>query len=235
MDKYYHFTSINNLGNIQKYGLVPKKGFRAYTINDDQCGVFLSKGIDKSIQMLAFMYNYYNKMFGYEGNIEIQKCLNDIQRLQMSQNFSYKEEIDEYYSIIKKINMIKSCRDFNVYLGGYCCFLSITGIETVFERSSNDCLYNDIISPSQINLVNIKPKDINSYIYGLYEVLSYFMSIYSMTKVSKDINGNYNDIMNFYKYIYESGYAHYNQKNSDLVEIPLTNYNFSYQKTLTIF
>ena len=81
MDKYYHFTSSNNLYSIREKGLMPHNGFRCQSILDESTGVFLSKGIDKSIIMYANMFSYYSKLIGPEGDKALSDCEIELKEL----------------------------------------------------------------------------------------------------------------------------------------------------------
>ena len=277
MDKYYHFTSCNNFYSIVRLGLLPQTGFRCYSIRDNSHGVFLSKGIDKSIQMLALMLSYYEKLAGFEGNKMIFECMSDIQILKQSipylkiindineclseiqtpkQGTSYLKiinDIDECISEIqalqqgipdsknmndineclfdiKRAIQVKNCRNFDGYLGGCCCLLSIEGIKADDESVLNNCRYDGSISPFNISLVNIKKKDTDYYIYDFKAVLSYLMYLFPMEEVLKTVPyENHNDIKKLYYYRNTSGYLWFKPDDYELIEIPLMKYEQDYQ------
>ncbi len=234
MDKYYHFTSFNNFYNIMKKGLIPQKGFRCYSINDDNYGVFLSKGIDNSIRMYAYMLSYYEKVKGIEGDQTIQDCLNELHELyQKIPSYRNKMKIDECISTINRVNIIKRCRSFVEYLGGYGCLLSIEGIIPDNIRSLEDCRCDKVILPSNINLVSIRDKKTNYYIYNLDAVFSYLMYLYPLEKVIENVEEeNCNSIKKLYKYRDESYYKNFDSSYFDLFEIPIVFYDYDYQKIL---
>ena len=62
MEKYYHFTSYDNLRGIAKLGLIPQIGERSKSINDDRCAVFLSQGMRNAIYMYTKMQNHYEQL-----------------------------------------------------------------------------------------------------------------------------------------------------------------------------
>lgn len=225
MDKYYHFTSMNNLYGIYNYGLVPQKGLRSITKNDDRYGVFLSKGIKSSIAMYASMFDYYLNNSGEEGFKKIIKYQNDINNyLQLKANGSNNPLIDEQIDILSKainaINTISSCINFMDYLGGYGLLLSVDGVDDIKETiGSEDICYDNVIPPSNINVVAIRDK--NNYCFDSREwVLAYFMKMYSLNEVS--FNSEYKDnIVKLYDYMARLNFFNCNTYNYDLCEIPI--------------
>ena len=235
MDKYYHFTSYNCFNSIMKNGLIPQTGFRCKSIGDDSYGVFLSKGIDRSILMYSLILSFYEKYTGYEGDRLITDNLMKIKRLiKYKNNKQIEEEIECYNSEIQKVNQIRSCGSFINYLGGLGCFLSTSGLKNVDESVLENCCYNGIIPPSNINVVNIRNKYTNEYINSLNAVLSYFMYLFpieDILKITQD--NNKNGIYKLYKYRNESDTICYNPNNYDLVEIPISYYDNQKIKTLS--
>lgn len=231
MGKYYHYTSFKNLDNIIQNGLIPQTGFRCYSIKDNNCKVFLSKGIDRSIEMYSLMLSYYEKFIGYEGDKMIQDNIIEIQELNRKfPSYQIINKINECNSEIQRASMVRRCRNFDEYLGGNCCFLSVNGIEADGERSPDDCYYSEIISPRNINLVNIRDKNTNYYICDLKAVLSYFMYLFPKEYMLKIVSDESIDsIIKLYKCRDESCYAYFNPDNYELEEIPLYQLN----KTLT--
>ena len=58
MDKYYHFTSYDNLESISENGLIPQRGFRTITIGDEKNAVFLKKELKnvlKKYKIIVFL------------------------------------------------------------------------------------------------------------------------------------------------------------------------------------
>ena len=230
MDKYYHFTSFNNLPSIMKCGLVPQTGFRCYSIQDNSYGVFLSKGIDKAIQMFAFMLSYYNKVTGIEGDKVIQECLKEIEEEnKKNPYFQNILNINECNYTINRINTIRACGSFDRYLGENMCYLSIEGITPNEESHPSNCRYDGRILPDKIKLVGLRNINTNECTYNLYSVLSYFMHIYPMNAVLKSVSeNNHNDI----KKLYEYKNNNFSLNNYELIEVPLIN-SYNYQKIIT--
>lgn len=231
MGKYYHFTSYNNFYSIMEKGLIPNSGFRCKSIDDKSYGVFLSKGIDKSILMCALMLSYYEKYNIYEGQKTIDHCMNRIEYLKRRKEFECTNkaidyEIDDLFRIIDRVNMIRKCETFDSYLGGPCFFLSVNDLEGIDEEIPENCRYDKIIPPHNINVVNIINKCTGEHINSLHPVLSYFMCLYPVEEVFK-ITGDENrsGVLHLYQYISSLGYGYCNPYNYDLVEIPITNYN----------
>lgn len=236
MDTYYHFTSMNNLGNISMYGLIPKKGFRTISIQDDNAGVFLSKGINKSIQMYAFMLHYYEKYFEDETTEILKEYETKLEELKdkfQSPRIISKIEFYDYH--IKRINSVRNCKSFIEYLEGPTCLLSITGIKPYDERELTNCRHNSAISPDNINLVNLRNKYTNYYIYDINIVLSYILKQIPINEIKKDIPlENHEDIDNLYNYINNTIDPNYDPNYFELVNVPLSCYNFNYPYMRTI-
>lgn len=222
MDKYYHFTSFNNLDGIMNNGLIPQSGFRTYSIDDSNSGVFLSKGIDNSIKMYAFMFGYYNKVIGYKGTKEINDCMSEIDALSKSYKNGFTElRIKNLYSVIDRINSIRSCSNFLQYIGGYPCLLSICGIDVKDSVVLENCCYDDVISPSNISLVNLWDKYNNVYYTYFDAIVAYLKNKYPLNSFSQD---HREDISNLYNYINSFGFINFNPCYCDLIDVPILNY-----------
>lgn len=225
MNKYYHFTSLNNFNSIMQYGLKPQSGFRSYSIQDKDCGVFLSKGIKNSIQMFSHILNYYLKIVGIEGTEVIKDCKNDIQRYNLGYTFMI--DIDECNLTIKRIEDVRNCGSFQNYLGGAPCLLSIEGIKVEDESQPDNCCYKDIIPPSNIKIIALKNKYSNLYIYDLEAILSYYMNFFNINDYSDDAK---DDVEKLYSY------RNYSYNEYEIIEIPIIHFiqDYNNEKTLTL-
>ena len=240
MDKYYHFTSYNNFYKVINEGLVPQTGIRCQSIGDNRCGVFLSKGIDQSIVMFVYMYNFYKKYCGAEGDKILNEYPIEIQQLDKSANsiserLYNKMKIEQLSREIDRVKLIRSYQDFKQYIGGDGCFLAIDGIKCVDESNPSDCLFEGIIPPSNISLVNIKNKYNNSLVSSTDFVLSYFMSLYPLETINNSVVDEVkNSLYELYRMRNTPYLSSFNSYNYELTEIPISYYNQEIPKVKTL-
>ena len=240
MDKYYHYTSDNCFNSIVQNGLTPQRGIRCQTINDTDYGVFMSKGIDESIKMYAFMYSFYNKFVGYEGDKLIEE--NKIKKQQISKNENHGLDklhdiitVKQLESEIKKVCQIRSYLNFFDYLGGTGRYLSINGLYGVDDSVPHNCCYNGVVPPYMINLITIRNKLTNVRISSREVILSYFMSMYPIEEVLKKTTDETKDqIYQLYDYVRHFHYDYYNPYYYDLEEIPISYYDCGIPKEKTL-
>ena len=211
MDKFYHFTSSKNIGNIAKEGLVQNSGTRCQSIGDGSSGVFLSKGIDQSIVMYALMRSFYSKFYGSEGDKKLKECNDRIKKLEddikRGGNIVYDRlEIINQKSIIDSVKLIRSFKSFYEYMDGSCCLLRVDGITANdIEVPSNYC-YHGEISPKNIELVYLINKYNGSFIYDLEPILAYLMNYYNPYAIAGE---NVEDIISFYNDMYFANQPYY--------------------------
>lgn len=235
MNKYYHFTSYNNLDSISMYGLVPQNGDRCKSIDDERCAVFLSKGIDRAIIMYSSLYYYYIHNSGVNG-------LNIIEEFNKS-NIRWKRTIESgiNYDLackmininnmaLEKLKYFISCKSFSDYLGGDGCFLSVHDINNVVSKYPEDSICNEIIPPSNINVVVIRNKKTDDIIDSRDIVISYFMSNYNPDDLSKIVSDEAMIPHIYYLYQNNNNYMIYNNNNFYLQEIPINFYDYRNQK-----
>jgi hypothetical protein len=233
MDKYYHFTSYDNLESISENGLIPQRGFRTITIGDEKNAVFLSKGMDNAIRMYSKILWYYSQVGGDEGKRiissykkRIKECLEEIQNNSVFSD-KYSKEVEDMNNYIETIKPLSRIKTFDDYLGDG-CYLSVNGIDGVLTRicTYDDCYYEKIILPQEINVVTIRNHNTNEVIDQREMVLTYFMSNYDPYDLLADehdviaiktIIDLYNDRMAAINGIY-------NQNNYDIEEIPIKKY-----------
>ena len=240
MDKYYHFTNEKNFYSIMENGLIPQMGIRCQSIGDDRSGVFLSKGIIGTITMFASMLSFYEKYKGLAGDMLIEENSFEINK-KLQQNFygndqMFDDKIIALNDEIQRVNLIRSYNTFHDYLGGAGCFLSINSL-IVDESYPENCCYKDAISTSEINVINIKKKNTEEYIYLREPVLAYFMYQYPFEMIINYVPTDYiNSVRNLYmkRDIYAP--LNYNPEEYELVEVPMDTYKKSNNeiKTLTI-
>ena len=210
MEKYYHFTSFRNLyNNIITSGLIPQHGLRSYTIGDNRSGVFLSKGMDGAIVMMALIYGLYNKYNGYEGAKVIRDCEKGI----------IKDPV-----IYERACLARRIKTFDEYLGLPGCYLSINNVKRIDGDRIEDCVYKTKIYPQNISVVNLVNETTEEYINDVYSVLSYFMSKYSidyiLSLVPEENKKNIYDLYNYIRFLNIPDYSSYK-----LEEVPLYPYN----------
>ena len=232
MDKFYHFTNYGCVDSINRNGLVPSTGDRCQSIGDPRHGIFLAKGIDRTIIMYAFMLEYYQRYNGDEGLKKRKECLDYIKEFEQENSPFSKYKIDCELEIIKRIDKMRSHGNFINYLGGYGCFLSINELDDFEYNHPEDCFYEGTIPSDKINVVNIVNRFTGQCIYDREAVLSYFMSLYSPDQLINLVpDDNKKDIINLYNCI--TGYLYYNPNYYYLWDIPI-NYYYEEPKVKTL-
>jgi len=222
---------MNNLYSILNEGLKPIYGFRSYSIQDDETGVYLSKGINNSIQMFSHMVNYFYKVIGYEGDIELINCQMELQNIN-HYGFGSNEIIKECKSTIDRIRKIKECNNFYQYLGGVPYLLSVNGIQVIDESQPDNCCYKDVIPPQNINIVYLRNKYTNMIFFNLEAIYYYYRITNPNIRFSNDsiddVNKFFNNIYNYYRYM--------NPNDFELIEEPILDYfkRINNEKTLTL-
>ena len=233
MDKYYHFTSYDNLESISETGLIPQTGFRTKTIGDEKCAVFLSKGMDNVIRMYSAILWHYSQVGGDNGKKIIKEYKNKIKRYQEEiSNYSffadiYTKEIDSINDYIRTIKPLTKIKSFYDYLGDG-CYLSVSDIKGVVPKYDDydDCYYESIISPQKINVVTIKDKKTKEIIDEREKVLTYFMSYYELDDLLKDERNvlTIKNICDIYNERLAAIDGFYNYHNYELEEVPIKEY-----------
>ena len=231
MDKYYHFTNYKSLERIKIEGLKPQNGNRCKSIGDDRTGIFLSNGIDNVIAMYALILGYYNKYAGMEGYIEMQNKLLLIEQLR--HKFERSIAMKKLEPELERFNMIRESRDFNDYLGGDGCILSINGLnDSNLCQGAEDWWSINEISPNNISVLGLRHLYTNQYTDSREAVLSYFMSMYRFEDILNLVpDDRKNNIYQLCDYIYRYlGYIYCNPYWCYLVETPINCYNEDYIK-----
>lgn len=222
MDKYYHFTSYKNLGDINDKGLVPNLGSRCQSIDDNRKAVFLSKGDNYAIISYALTLAYYNKIISGEGLEIISDIQEDIDRRIASGRRMDMFSIPILQERINRINKVIHCGNFFDYLDGEGCFLSVNELNGVNSNNPADCFYNDIIPSNKINVLNLKYKPTGEITSYREAILSYFMSIHSLDDICSLVSDKsvIDDITN----LYLNTSIYYDTNYYELYEIPLNEY-----------
>ena len=236
MDKYYHFTSYDNLGSINEFGLVPKSGGRTRSIGDNRCAVFLSQGVENAILMYGSMLYYYNRHSGDLGIKSIRYYKDRINQYnKIAQRIPLDEEdIAEVEAMKKAIECVKDIMeydDFFQYIGDG-VYLSISDIDNVNLINPKDCYTTESIPAEEIKVVLLRNKETGEIIDSRDSVLAYFMSL---TPKESIINNTLNVVTKkIVEDLYESkadDIRYYNIDNFDLEEISIRKY-FSTNKSV---
>ena len=231
MDKYYHFTSYYKLGSIMQFGLVPMQGLRWHTIGDGGNGVFVAKGIDKSIQMYASIRDFYLSRMGELGN-ELLAYYNKVVN---TEPHSWKESClkEECKIEIERIEELRKYKSFEEYLEGPGVLLSVDGLSGIDDSVPNNCFWPHKISPYSINIIGIRSKTMSWYTYDVEAIFAYYMQAFPKKKVlegaSKEEQGR---IENFYNYVFSTNLRYYNPKDYEIFEQPLVVREYQMPKSL---
>lgn len=234
MDKYYHFTNHNCFYNIANIGLIPQNGFRCQSVGDDECGVFLSKGINNSIIMYSSMFSYYNKYKGIEGVKLINELKKEIEKLKQAKKRCWEEPIynkiiEDNNKAINRVIQIRNRNSFTDYLGGYGCLLSVTNISVDENNHPEDCCYKNSISPENISLVYIRNKNTNERIFMIEPILYYLINCIPFEEITKNATSEYKDsVQQLYSYLNNPYFFQFDPNYYCLEEIPINLYNNSY-------
>ena len=229
MDKYYHFTSFNNIPSIYEFGLEPRFGFRSSSINDTKCAVFLSKGIRQAITMYASMLWFYKNSIGDVGEYNINEYNKSIKHishiLELCGHDNFLEDKKESLEIeLNKILSIRNCRNFNEYLGGYGCYLSVDGIDNALSENSENCWCSTAIPTNNINIVYLKNKITGEKHFSREDIISYFMSFFSPMELANGDPETLKQVSYLYEYKNINQYFDYLRNTYDLCEMPFYEY-----------
>lgn len=229
MDKYYHFTSYDNLNSIGKQGLVPQIGSRTRSIGDDRCAVFLSKGITNSILMYSSLLNHYNNYAGNRGtraihryNERIEYYLNREKEVGLDSEDVL--ELKALQNAIIWIQQIIKYKDFSEYIGDG-VYLTVSDVRNVNSNDPKDCYMQEAISPEKISVVELVNLDTGQETDSREAILSYFMSITPVERVTEDLHNvvAIHDVAELYRKR-ASMISYYNTNNFELVETSLDLY-----------
>ena len=197
MEKYYHFTSEENINSIMQNGLIPQSGVRTQAIGDSRSGVFLAKGIENSIVMFAAIYYYYLTIDDHISYIEKEK--NDLELEEKSRKrYFEKNIIRNKIADLDKIsliyNQIKTTRLPDV-------LLSINTNLIIDETYPENCCYEGVIAPNNINVVKLVNGNTGESTYSIDLILSYLIKNYPIDVVCQNDDLNYRK---YVKYLYNS-------------------------------
>ncbi len=235
MQKYYHFTSYDNVENISENGLIPQIGLRSKTIGDEKCAVFLSKGMDNAIHMYSSISWEFSQSCGDNAKSIIKDCRKTIEyyldKINNGSLFSdeYQEIVDANRKYIELIKPLVKIKTFEEYIGDG-CYLSVSGIKGIVARNQNyaDCYYEKVVPPKNIKVVTIKDKKTKEIIDEREKILTYFMSNYEPSDLflSKDERNAIaiRNILDMYDERTGAIYGFYNYHNYELEEVPIKEY-----------
>ena len=229
MDKFYHFTSFNNLAGICVDGLLPTIGLRSITIGDSKRSVFLSGGMEQAIKMYASMLWRYDNNSGKKGEKKIKSCTSSLNNILHALELGgYNEFLESQKGAIEseliRLNLIGRCRNFNEYLGGDGCYLSVYGMEEYLKSDSENYWCNIQIPTDNINVVYLQNKITGERHFSRDEIISYFMSFYSPTQLAKGDDETFKQVDHLYKYKNIYQYFDYLRNVYDLCEMPFKEY-----------
>jgi len=235
MEKYYHFTSYENLESINEFGLIPKRGGRTRSIGDNRYAIFLSQGIINTILMYVSVLFHYERHSGDLGRNAIEyykEKIEDYNNLSKKMTLD-EEDIIEIKAIKKAIESTKQIMEYNdffEYLGDG-VYLSVSKADNMNKNDLRDCYTTNNIPAENINIIVLKNKFTGEIIVSRESILTYFMSITPI----KNIVGNTSNIIT--KKIVEDLYLnkledmkYYNINNFEINEIPLNLYILNTKK-----
>lgn len=238
MEKYYHFTSYENLKNINEYGLIPQNGDRTKSIGDNRCAIFLSQGILNTILMYSNILHHYNNNSGNLGTKAIRYYKNQIEEYnkQAKEVPLTEEDIAEVNAMKKAIERIKHImlyKDFFEYIDNG-VYLSISNIEDINTIDTKDCYTTKNIPSEVIKVVLLKNRQTGELIDSREKVLAYFMSITPIENILDNTNNGVtiSNIKDLYKYKMND-IKYYNKNNFKLEEIPINLYIYQKNNFLT--
>lgn len=232
MRKYYHFTSYENLEDINEYGLVPNRGGRTRSIDDNRNAIFLSLGIKNTILMYGALLHHYNSYAGNRG-LEAIEFYKD----RIDSDYEFKKsiplpldeediaEIEAMKKAIEWIHQIMEYKDFFDYMGEG-VYLTISGIRGVKTIDPKDCYTDQIISPDKIKVVLLKNKKTGEIIDSRESILAYFMSLTPLKNIIYNTPNivTHKIITDLYKSRLEDIRYYYNKSNFELEEMPINLY-----------
>lgn len=226
MDKYYHFTSYENLESINEYGLIPKSGGRTRSIGDNRCAIFLSQGIQNAILMYCSILYHYNCHSGDLGPKAIEFYKDEIKYYnELAKRIPLDDEDIAEVKAIKKaiewINQIMEYKDFFEYMGDG-VYLSVSNIGDISSSDASDCYTTKSIAAEKVKVVLLKNKETGETIDSRESVLAFFMSV---TPIKNIIDSTPNVVTKkIIRDLYEDKLAdieYYNANNFELEEIPI--------------
>lgn len=237
MDKLYHFTSFNKIASICVDGLLPTIGFRSMTIADSKCSVFLSMGMEQAIKMYASMLWRYDNNSGKKGEKKIKSCTSSLNNILHALELGgYDEFLESQKGVLEseliRLNLIGRCRNFNEYLGGDGCYLSVYGMEDDLKHDSENYWCDIPIPTNNINVVYLQNKITGERYFSRDDILSYFMSFFSPMQLAKGDNETFKQVNHLYEY--KNIYLHFDYLRNvyDLCEMPFNEYVNDKVKTL---
>lgn len=229
MDKYYHFTSYDNLDSIGKRGLVPQIGSRTRSIGDNRCAVFLSRGITNSILMYSSLLNHYNNYAGDRGKKALQRYGKEIKYyIKREQEVGLDDEdileMEALQGAVTWIQQIMKYKDFSEYIGDG-VYLTVTDVYDVHLNDPKDCYVKSPVSPEKISIVELINLDTGQKIDSREAVLAYFMSITPVERITENLHNvvAIHDVTELYRNR-ANMISYYNINNFELVETPIDLY-----------
>jgi len=235
MEKYYHFTSYENLAGINEYGLLPRCGGRTRSIGDKRCATFLSQGIENAILMYSSILYHYNCHSGASGLESIEYYKEGIEEYNiLAQKRPLDEEdileVEAMKKAIEWVQQIMEYKDFFEYMGDG-VYLSISDVEDISSIDKRDCYTTKNIAPEKIKVLLLKNKKTGETIDSRESVLAYFMSTIPIKNI---IDGTPNIVTKkIVKDLYENKMNDiicYNKTNFELEEVPISLYLANNQK-----
>ena len=235
MEKYYHFTSYDNLESIAKSGLIPQIGEKSKSICDDRSAVFLSQGIYNTIEMYTKMMHHYEQHGGNTALGHIKSATKEIKEL-LETDAEYKKSgydwiewpsqrinvLEEYIECIKRMSKYKTFEDY--MKDG--CYLSVSGVKNLVTKNLDDCYSLNKIGPSKINVVTLRNKESGEILDSREVVLDYFLSTIEPNEFINSMHDavGIKLVTDLYNDRYEEIYFEYNDRNYILEEVPIIEY-----------
>lgn len=189
MNKYYHFTSYNNLESIGKNGLVPQNGKRCKSIGDNKCAVFFSSGINNAIFLYAGILYYFNSHSGKNGELIIQNNKDKIKEYHENCRKLKKSKLIEIDFLLNEIENTKNTMQyasFEDYIEDG-VYLTFKDIPNVIDTYPDDCYTNEIISAEEIKVITLVNKSTGQVIDNREAILNYFLSITPLYRFTRNI------------------------------------------------
>lgn len=222
MNKYYHFTSYNNLESIGINGLVPQNGIRCQSIGDKKCAVFFSNGTDNATLLYLNILNFYQTHTGKNGKRLIEVCKKRIKTyrkwIEINKNNKkiYLQEINKMIDIIEKINNMMKYTSFNYYIEDG-VYLTFSDIPNVIEADSSNCYTYETIPPEKIRVVILENKFTGEILDNREAILNYFLSMINLNNFKK-IVFDFSELENLKKLIIE--------RQTEIKQINSHNYSY---------
>ena len=189
MNKYYHFTSYNNLESIGKNGLVPQNGKRCKSIGDNKCAVFFSSGINNAIFLYAGILCYYNSHSGKNGELIIETNKEKIKEYHENCKKPKKSKLIEIDTLLNEIENTKNTMQYASFAeyiedGVYLTFKDIPNVVDIYP---DDCYTSEIIPPEAIKVITLVNKTTGQVIDNREAILNYFLSIIPLYRFTRHI------------------------------------------------